>query len=74
MEKCCRRLEEIYKFNRFLTNRLEESFPATPIVGTLGNNDVSPHNFMEPNTVLTAEFSESVLFTILRFELLEFLG
>ncbi|KDN41886.1 hypothetical protein K437DRAFT_258111 [Tilletiaria anomala UBC 951] len=39
---------EIYEYNRWALAELEKAFPAVPIVPTIGNNDIFPHNIMFP--------------------------
>lgn len=48
--------QEIYDTNRWALSLLEEAFPGTPIVPTIGNNDIFPHNIMwpGPNDVISA--------------------
>lgn len=48
--------KEIYDLNRWCLSLLQSSFPGTPIVPTIGNNDIFPHNIMwpGPNEVTSA--------------------
>ncbi|PWN23647.1 hypothetical protein BCV69DRAFT_240494, partial [Microstroma glucosiphilum] len=48
--------QEIYDSNRWALSLLQEAFPGTPIVPTIGNNDIFPHNIMwpGPNDVISA--------------------
>ncbi|KAG8819890.1 Endopolyphosphatase [Serendipita sp. 399] len=38
----------IYQMNRVLATRMKETFPDIPIVPSIGNNDIWPHNVMAP--------------------------
>ncbi|KAG8801947.1 Endopolyphosphatase, partial [Serendipita sp. 399] len=38
----------IYQMNRVLANQIKETFPDIPIVPSIGNNDIWPHNVMAP--------------------------
>lgn len=48
--------KEIYDLNKWCLSLLQENFPGTPIVPTIGNNDIFPHNIMwpGPNDVTSA--------------------
>lgn len=48
--------QEIYDLNRWALSLLQQTFPGTPIVPTIGNNDIFPHNIMwpGPNDVISA--------------------
>lgn len=43
-----RKAEEIFDYNRRILALVEKRFPATPIVPSIGNNDIIPHNIMFP--------------------------
>lgn len=44
---------EIFRLNRWTLNQIESAFPGVPIVPSIGNNDIFPHNilFPGPNSV-----------------------
>ncbi|EMD40704.1 hypothetical protein CERSUDRAFT_111287 [Gelatoporia subvermispora B] len=51
---------EIYELNRILSNKMETVFSSKgiPVVPSIGNNDVWPHNIMMPGpNSVTSEFS-----------------
>ncbi|KAI0759898.1 Metallo-dependent phosphatase-like protein [Irpex lacteus] len=58
--KLPRTLKEIYQLNRQMVSRMEEIFTARgiPVIPSIGNNDVWPHNIMLPGpNDVTFEFS-----------------
>ncbi|KAI0092667.1 Metallo-dependent phosphatase-like protein [Irpex rosettiformis] len=58
--KLPRTLKEIYELNRHMASRMEEIFTARgiPVIPSIGNNDVWPHNIMLPGpNDVTFEFS-----------------
>ncbi|KAI0347563.1 hypothetical protein BDW22DRAFT_1352033 [Trametopsis cervina] len=58
--KLPRTLKEIYQLNRGMVSRMEEIFTrrGIPVIPSIGNNDVWPHNIMLPGpNDVTAEFS-----------------
>lgn len=40
--------DEIFEFNRWCIRQLQDAFPGVPIVPSIGNNDIYPHNIMWP--------------------------
>ncbi|CEH12188.1 Acid sphingomyelinase and PHM5 phosphate metabolism protein [Ceraceosorus bombacis] len=50
---------EIYELNRWAVGVLEKRFPGVPLVPTIGNNDIFPHNilFAGPNDVTRSYLS-----------------
>ncbi|KAN0059805.1 Endopolyphosphatase [Thecaphora frezii] len=52
-----RTLPEIFDLNRWTLKQIENAFPGVPIVPSMGNNDIFPHNilFSGPNPI-TKEF------------------
>ncbi|CAO1631060.1 unnamed protein product [Sympodiomycopsis kandeliae] len=48
--------QEIYDLNQWCLSLLQTNFPDTPIIPTIGNNDIFPHNIMwpGPNDVTSA--------------------
>ncbi|PWN41254.1 hypothetical protein IE81DRAFT_292165 [Ceraceosorus guamensis] len=50
---------EIYELNRWAVGALEKRFPGVPLVPTIGNNDIFPHNilFAGPNDVTRSYLS-----------------
>ncbi|GJE84018.1 endopolyphosphatase [Phanerochaete sordida] len=58
--KIPRTLKEIYALNRVMARRMEEIFTSRgiPVIPSIGNNDVWPHNIMMPGpNDVTSEFS-----------------
>ncbi|EKM59064.1 uncharacterized protein PHACADRAFT_249247 [Phanerochaete carnosa HHB-10118-sp] len=58
--KLPRTLKEIYALNRAMAKRMEEIFTSRgiPVIPSIGNNDVWPHNIMMPGpNDVTSEFS-----------------
>lgn len=58
--KLPRTLKEIYQLNRVLARRMEAIFTkrGIPVIPSIGNNDVWPHNIMMPGpNDVTSEFS-----------------
>lgn len=54
-----RKAEEIFEYNRWALKLLQDRFPHTPIVPSLGNNDIIPHNIMFPGpNAMTRAFRE----------------
>lgn len=48
----------IYEMNRRLAHQMSETFPNIPIVPSIGNNDIWPHNVMQPGpNGITNEYS-----------------
>lgn len=47
-DKLPRSSKEIFDLNRWTLEKLEEAFPGVPLVPTVGNNDIFPHNILFP--------------------------
>ena len=47
--------KEIYGANRMMLDMMQDAFPDIPIIPSLGNNDIYPHNVLAPgpNAVMT---------------------
>ena len=55
--------KEIFESNQLMVNKMRDTFGKdVPVVPSLGNNDIWPHNVLAPgpNTV-TSEFSKCVI-------------
>lgn len=60
-DKIPRTQEEIFGLNRLMTDKMRDTFGDVPVVPTVGNNDVFPHNVMFPGpSRTTTEYAEYV--------------
>ena len=49
--------KEIFELNRWVLSQLESAFPGVPLVPTVGNNDIFPHNILFPGpNAVTKEY------------------
>ncbi|GAC98985.1 hypothetical protein PHSY_006582 [Pseudozyma hubeiensis SY62] len=49
--------KEIFELNRWVLDQLETSFPGVPLIPTVGNNDIFPHNILFPGpNAVTKEY------------------
>ncbi|SJX60952.1 related to PPN1-vacuolar endopolyphosphatase [Sporisorium reilianum f. sp. reilianum] len=49
--------KEIFELNRWTLQQLETAFPGVPLVPTVGNNDIFPHNILFPGpNAVTKEY------------------
>ncbi|KAL8287125.1 hypothetical protein RQP46_003577 [Phenoliferia psychrophenolica] len=52
-----RSLPEIFDLNRYIAARIRQAFGKVPVVASIGNNDIYPHNIMFPGpSAITTEF------------------
>lgn len=51
---------EIFSTNRMMVDMMRDAFPAVPIVPSIGNNDIYPHNVLAPGpNHISSEFLQS---------------
>ncbi|SPO38284.1 related to PPN1 - vacuolar endopolyphosphatase [Pseudozyma flocculosa] len=56
-DKVPRTLAEIFDLNRWTLDQIQSAFPGVPVVPSLGNNDIFPHNILFPGpNRITKEF------------------
>ncbi|SPC61264.1 related to PPN1 - vacuolar endopolyphosphatase [Ustilago sp. UG-2017b] len=49
--------KEIFELNRWTLSQLETAFPGVPLIPTVGNNDIFPHNILFPGpNAVTKEY------------------
>ncbi|KAM0755926.1 hypothetical protein T439DRAFT_320624 [Meredithblackwellia eburnea MCA 4105] len=52
-----RSLPEIFELNRYISKRIKSTFGNVPVVTSIGNNDIYPHNILFPGpSAITNEF------------------
>ena len=55
--KLPRSSKEIFELNRWTLSQLESAFPGVPLIPTVGNNDIFPHNILFPGpNAVTKEY------------------
>lgn len=56
-DKLPRSSKEIFELNRWTLDQLERAFPGVPLVPSVGNNDIFPHNILFPGpNAVTKEY------------------
>ncbi|SNX82253.1 related to PPN1 - vacuolar endopolyphosphatase [Melanopsichium pennsylvanicum] len=56
-DKLPRSSKEIFELNRWTLSQLETAFPGVPLIPTVGNNDIFPHNILFPGpNAVTKEY------------------
>ncbi|SPO22839.1 related to PPN1 - vacuolar endopolyphosphatase [Ustilago trichophora] len=56
-DKLPRSSKEIFELNRWTLQQLETAFPGVPLIPTVGNNDIFPHNILFPGpNAVTKEY------------------
>ncbi len=56
-DKLPRSSREIFELNRWTLDQLERAFPGVPLVPSVGNNDIFPHNILFPGpNAVTKEY------------------